>query len=130
MQYKYSSWHEKGSQGTLEIAESASIGPDCYFDYTGGIIIHPDCQISRQTIIHTHTHQFMTMDWRNRPSSIGLLEIGHHAFIGDRVIILLPCNRIGEHAVIGAGSVVTRDIPAYEICAGNPARKIGDVKHE
>lgn len=48
--------------------------------------------------------------------------IGHDAWIGANVTILPGCRRIGIGAVIGAGSVVTRDVEDFEIVAGNPAR--------
>lgn len=51
------------------------------------------------------------------------IEIGHNAWIGDSVIIL-PDVKIGNGAVIGAGSIVTKDIPPYAIAVGNPARII------
>jgi maltose O-acetyltransferase len=51
-------------------------------------------------------------------------EIGDWAWLGERVIVL-PGVRIGRGAIAGAGSVVTRDVPDYDIVAGNPARKIG-----
>lgn len=47
--------------------------------------------------------------------------IGHDVWIGHGAIVL-PGRRIGHGAVIGAGSVVTKDIPAYAIAVGNPAR--------
>jgi acetyltransferase-like isoleucine patch superfamily enzyme len=45
--------------------------------------------------------------------------VGANAGITDGV-------RIGDHAVVGMGAVVTRDVPAYAIVAGAPARVIGD----
>ena len=55
----------------------------------------------------------------------GPVKIGDRAWIGYRAIIL-PGVEIGEGAVVGAGAVVTRDVPPYTIVAGNPAVKIGD----
>lgn len=50
------------------------------------------------------------------------LVIGHDTWIGRNAIILPGCSRIGIGAVIGAGSIVTRDVPDFAIVAGNPAR--------
>ncbi|MCA4133060.1 CatB-related O-acetyltransferase [Arthrobacter sp. M4] len=48
--------------------------------------------------------------------------IGHDSWIGANVTILPGCTRIGIGAVIGAGSVVTRDVPDFAVVAGNPAK--------
>lgn len=52
------------------------------------------------------------------------LDIGDDVWIGDRVTILSGCRRIGRGAVIAAGAVVTRDVPAFAIVGGVPARLI------
>jgi acetyltransferase-like isoleucine patch superfamily enzyme len=54
--------------------------------------------------------------------------IGNKAWIGFNAIILKGVH-IGEGAIVGAGSVVTHDVPAYSIVAGNPARVIRKIKH-
>lgn len=54
----------------------------------------------------------------------GAVVIGDDVFVGAHAMILKGVH-IGEKAIIGAGSVVTRDVPAWEIWAGNPAGKIG-----
>ncbi len=54
--------------------------------------------------------------------SFSKLEIGNDVWIGQYAIILPSCNRIGDGAVIGAGSIVTKDVPDYAIVVGNPAR--------
>ncbi len=51
------------------------------------------------------------------------IEIGKNCWIGDKAIIL-PGVTIGDYAIVGAGSVVTKSIPAYTISCGNPARPI------
>ena len=51
------------------------------------------------------------------------IVIGEDVWLGAYAIIL-PGVHIGEHAIIGAGAVVTKDVPAYAIVAGNPAKII------
>lgn len=52
------------------------------------------------------------------------LEIGEDVWIGVRVIVLPGCKHIGAHSIIGAGAVVTHDVPDYAIVGGNPAKVI------
>lgn len=57
----------------------------------------------------------------------GSIEIGENAFVGMRCIIL-PNVRIGKNSIVGAGSVVTKDVPEGVIVAGNPARPISSIE--
>lgn len=59
----------------------------------------------------------------------GKIKIEEHVFIGANTIISKPLT-IGKGSIIGAGSVVTKDIPPYQIWAGNPARYIKDAKRD
>lgn len=52
------------------------------------------------------------------------LVVGHDVWIGDGVTILPGCRSVGDGAVIGAGAVVSKDVDAYAIVAGNPAKAI------
>lgn len=54
----------------------------------------------------------------------GRLDIGHGVWIGERVLIMPGCKKVGNGAIIGGGSVVTHDVPPYATVAGNPARII------
>lgn len=54
----------------------------------------------------------------------GKLTIGNDVWIGQYAVILPSCHRIGDGVVIGAGSIVTKDVPDYAIVVGNPARII------
>jgi acetyltransferase-like isoleucine patch superfamily enzyme len=54
----------------------------------------------------------------------GTLHIGNDVWIGRNALILPHVRSIGNGAVIGAGAIVTKDVPAYAIVAGNPARII------
>lgn len=52
------------------------------------------------------------------------LDIGEDVWIGARAIVLPGCKKIGAHSIIGAGAVVTKDVPEYAIVGGNPAKVI------
>ena len=54
------------------------------------------------------------------------VKIGRGCFIGARSLILKGVT-LGDRVVIGAGSVVTKDVPAHSIAAGNPARVVGTI---
>lgn len=60
-------------------------------------------------------------------SKIGKIDIKENCFIGDSTIIL-PGVTIGPNSIVGAGSVVTKNVPADTIVASNPARAISSVK--
>lgn len=72
------------------------------------------------------THDFTT---RRLPLVTGTIEIGADAFIGARAIIL-PGVKVGEGAVVGAGSVVRKDVEPWKIVAGNHAVVIGERRLE
>ena len=61
-------------------------------------------------------------DWQVLPT-----QVKRRATIGSNATILAGIT-IGENTIIGAGAVVTRDVPDYAIVAGVPARQIGDVR--
>jgi maltose O-acetyltransferase len=75
--------------------------------------------------IYTATHPF-NADQRRREELGKPVEIGADVWVGGGAIIL-PGVRIGARAVIGAGSVVTRDVPASVFAAGNPCRVIREI---
>ena len=60
---------------------------------------------------------------RDTPPPSAPVTIEDHAWIGSRVIILPGCS-VGHHSVVGAGSVVTKDIPANCLAVGNSARVV------
>jgi acetyltransferase-like isoleucine patch superfamily enzyme len=83
---------------------------------------------SGAVVMDTDFHRLdQNAQWDNNPAhSAKPIRIGRNVFIGARAIILKGVT-IGDQAVIGAGSVVTKDVPAKHIAVGNPAR-ILDIK--
>ncbi|WP_322893918.1 MULTISPECIES: acyltransferase [unclassified Yoonia] len=111
---------EAGRAG-LRIGDQVQINRDVHLDTTGGLVIGDHVLISEGVVIYTHDHG---LDPRSAPVPLGK-SIGTGVWIGLRAVILPQCRRIGDGAVVGAGAVVTRDVPAGAVVAGNPARVIG-----
>lgn len=111
---------KRSSIGRYTKIKNAEIGRYCSisWDITIGATFHP--------LDHLTSHAF----WYKK--KFGLCEedlefdfrttrIGNDVWIGCNAVIM-PGVTIGNGAVIGAGSIVTKDIPPYAICAGNPAK--------
>ena len=91
------------------------------------ITLRRKCRITSDVVFVTHdggTWAFRN-HWPEYKDVIkyGRIEVGEEAFIGTRSIIM-PGVRIGNHSVVGAGSVVTKNVPDYTVVAGVPARII------
>lgn len=96
------------------------IGEGVLFDsnYPENIIIEEGVRITARCIILTHFH-----DLENGGYYRGTVHIKRNAHIGVNTLICKPVI-IGENSIVGAGSIVTKDIPDNEIWAGNPAKFI------
>ncbi len=97
--------------------------------YALGIVIHPNVEIGEQVRIYHH----VTLAAESVIGSENKIVVGNNVTIGAHSIIVARSNQslhIGEGAKIGAGSVVTRDIPAGEIWAGNPARCLKEAAQQ
>jgi acetyltransferase-like isoleucine patch superfamily enzyme len=108
------------------IGKDSVINRRCYLDGRGGLRIGDHVSISQYVMIQTlgHDPQSAAFD-----CVAGEVQIGDRAWIGARALIL-PGVKIGEGAVVGAGSIVTKDVPPYAIVAGSPARKIKERTRE
>jgi len=113
------------AESRIEIADGVQINNDAFIKSEGpGISIGRGALIgSEVTIYDSDFHDLRPGRRRGGAPRMAAVEIGEDVFIGDRVVVLKGVS-IGRHAVIGAGSVVTRSVPEFAIAAGNPARVI------
>ena len=102
----------------LTLHDRACLGDRANAYSLGEIEIHEGATIAQEAYLCTGTHQF---DNPALPLQTAKITIGAHAFIGARAFIL-PGITIGDNSVVGAGSVVTRNISANVRVKGNPAR--------
>jgi virginiamycin A acetyltransferase len=82
---------------------------------------HPKNNFTSHPILYNPAAGYVTKDALKRPP----LHIGNDVWIGEWAIILPNVTSIGNGAIIGAGSVVTKNVDSYTIVAGNPAKVIG-----
>ena len=117
---------EKGASfgENISLGNNSGIGINAFLG--SNISIGDNVMMGPECIIYTANHKFddikIPMNMQGF-TEIDKVFIGDDVWIGGRVIIL-PGVKIGNGAIIGAGSVVTKDVPEYSIVAGNPAKII------
>jgi acetyltransferase-like isoleucine patch superfamily enzyme len=111
--------------GFINIGSDCSVHNFVMMYGAGGITVHDDCRIATGVVIVAFNHQFADITRPIRTQSITTrgVVVEPDVWIGARAI-LLDGVTVGRGSVVGAGSVVTRDVPEYSIVAGNPARVI------
>ncbi len=106
--------------------ENLYINADCTMLDCGTIHIGDNVLIATKVQIYTATHPTDPTIRLTGKELAAPIRIGNNAWIGGGVIIC-PGVSIGENTTIGAGSVVTKDIPSNAIAVGNPCRVIKSV---
>lgn len=109
----------------IELGERVFFNFNCVVLDVCHVRIGSHCLFGPAVQIYTATHP-MSAGERRRYELGKPVWIGSDVWVGGGAIIL-PGVRIGDRAVIGAGSVVTRDVPAGVFAAGNPCRTIREI---
>jgi acetyltransferase-like isoleucine patch superfamily enzyme len=123
-------WIEKGAvlwafDGSICMGANAFLGPYVTIYGHGGVEIGDDALISMKVTILSSNHRIPGSNRHIRWEENDLLptRIGKDVWIGANAVILGGVT-IGDGCVIGAGSVVTKDLPAYSIAVGVPAKVV------
>lgn len=106
------------------VGDNAQLGHGARIDQD--VTIGSDVVMGPDVVIMTNTHAFEDPNLPIRlqgNGGVAPVVLEDDVWIGTRVIIL-PGVRIGRGTVVGAGSVVTRDLPAFSVAAGVPARVV------
>jgi virginiamycin A acetyltransferase len=114
--YSYGSCFEPGA-----FPGGAAIGR--YVSLASGVrrrLNHPFQNLSMHPFFYNEKFGYVP----SRTIAHAAIDIGHDAWVGESVIFTEECRRVGIGAVIGAGSVVTRDVGDFDVVAGVPARFI------
>lgn len=120
-----------GEKYLIEIGENVEINDEVHIGATEKIIIEDNVLIASKVYISDHNHGSYKGDEQDSPMSIpkerkihsSPIKIEKNVWIGELCCILQGVT-IGEGSIIGAMSVVTKDIPPYTIAVGSPAKLI------
>ena len=116
----------------VDYGEHLHIGARTFVNYNltaldvAPITIGADCQIGPGVQLLTPTHPVEPSARRAKLEAALPIVIGDNVWLGGGVIVC-PGVSIGENSVIGAGAVVTRDVPANVVAVGNPARVLRSI---
>lgn len=105
----------------ISIGKRVFINSCCQFQDQGGIFIDDDCLIGHSVILATLNHDLDPLSRQNLRHAP--IHLGKGVWLGARVTVL-PGVTIGDHAVVAAGAVVTKDVPARTIVGGVPAKPL------
>lgn len=124
---------DAGLNPEMVIGDSVSLGEYSHVTCARNVIIGDGVVTGRFVLITDNGHgqssaeELELSPLSRKTYSKGYVVIGRNVWIGDKASIL-PGVTIGEGAVIGANAVVTKDVPAYSLAVGNPAKVIKQIR--
>lgn len=97
----------------------------------GPVTLHDHIMTAQNVVMSGIDHGFqdVTVAFRYQPCTVAEIIIGEGCWIGANAVITSGIQ-VGKYSIIAAGSVVTKDVPAYSMAAGNPAKLIKQFNHE
>ena len=113
----------------VHVGRNVVINFNCTFVDDGEIFIGDDCMIGPGCNLATSIHPISPRLRRHKLQYNKPIHIGNNVWFGAGVTVL-PGVTVGDNAIVGAGSVVTKDVPSNAIVAGNPARLIRMITDE
>lgn len=109
----------------ITIGKNVFVNACCHFQDHGGVTLGDDCLIGHNVVFATLNHGLSPQERTSMyPAPIVL---GKNVWVGSNSTILQGVT-IGDNAVIAAGSVVTKDVPANTIVGGVPAKRIRSIE--
>lgn len=117
------------SPAKLKIGDNVSINRGCVINAAGGVTIFNDVLVGPGVVIYSQNHNYDDINQKINKQGYNLspVLIRENVWIGARVIIL-PGVKIGSNSIIGAGSVVTKNVESNVVVAGNPAKEIKNLR--
>ena len=122
---KYEVIDREGKGGLISVCDDTRIARGVSIDISGDVIIGHNCMICEDVLIITHKHNHPDHFNKEKIETSDII-IDNNVFIGARAIILPNVTIIGKNSIIGAGSVVTKNVEQNSVIAGNPAREINN----
>jgi acetyltransferase-like isoleucine patch superfamily enzyme len=114
---------------SIIIGDGVFIGRGCEFNIRKKITVGQGCAIASGCKFIDHDHGITGERIDETPGAEAEIVVGDYVWLGCNVVVLKGVT-IGSSAVVGAGAVVTKSIPAGEIWGGVPAKKLGSRQFE
>lgn len=126
----WDSYQGKNMKPSITIGKKVRIGEGSHITAISDIIIGDGVQMGRRVLISDNSHgdshnqEERKLPVAERPlCTKGKIVIGNNVWLGDNVVVLSGVT-IGDGAIVGANAVVTKNVPAFSVVVGVPAKKI------